>query len=82
MLAGPLGVGDEVLVRKYRSTLESWQVVPLDAEIAESAARIRASHRLKLADAVQVASALAVDADALVTHDRDFSSVPSVRVIS
>ena len=82
VLAGPLAAGDESLARRYRSILESWQVVTLDAEIAESAARIRTSFRLKLADAVQVASALAIDADAIVTHDRDFSRVPSPRVIS
>jgi len=82
VLAGPLGAGDESLVRRYRNVFESWQVVPLDAEIAESAARIRTAFRLKVADAVQVASALAVNADALVTHDRDFSNVQSLRVIS
>jgi predicted nucleic acid-binding protein len=82
VLAGPLSVGDESLVRRYRNILESWQVVALDAEIAESAARVRTSFRLKLADAVQVASALAVNADALVTHDRDFTNVQSLRVIS
>src|SRR5688572_6752180 len=54
VLAGPLGVGDESLVRRYRSILESWQVVALDVEIAESAARVRTSFRLELADAVQV----------------------------
>jgi predicted nucleic acid-binding protein len=82
VLVGPLSVGDESLVRRYRSILESWQVVALDAEIAESAARVRTSFRLRLADAVQVASALAVSADALVTHDRDFTNVQSLRVIS
>ncbi|MDP9191707.1 MAG: PIN domain-containing protein [Acidobacteriota bacterium] len=82
VLAGPLSVGDESLVRRYRNILESWQVVALDAEIAASAARVRTSFRLKLADAIQVASALAVNADALVTHDRDFASVRSLRVIS
>ena len=82
VLAGPISVGDEALVRRYRGILESWQVVPLDSEIAESTARVRAAFRLKMADAVQVASALAIDADALVTHDRDFSSVRSLRVIS
>jgi predicted nucleic acid-binding protein len=82
VLAGPLGASDDSLVRKYRGTLESWQVVVLDADIAESAARIRVSCRLKLADAVKVASALAVKADALVTYDRDFSRVTAPRVIS
>jgi len=82
VLTGPLAAGDESLVRRYRGILESWQVVSLDANIAESAARMRASFRLKLADAVQVASALAVNADALVTYDRDFANVHSLRVIS
>ncbi|MGA3242674.1 MAG: hypothetical protein ABSG03_41055 [Bryobacteraceae bacterium] len=33
-------------------------------------------------DAVQAATALAINADALVTHDRDFSRLKSLRVIS
>lgn len=82
VLAGPLQAGDEALARRYRSILESWQPIGLDVDIAESAARLRASLRLKLADAVQAASALAINAAALVTHDRDFSRVRSLRVIS
>jgi predicted nucleic acid-binding protein len=70
VLTGPLRSNDEVLAERYRSTLKSWFVVDLDSEIAESAARLRAAFKLKLADAVQAASALAVGADALVTHDR------------
>lgn len=81
VLTGPLRAGDEALARRYRAILESWQVVDLDRDIAESAARLRASLNLKLADAVQAASALAINADALVTHDRDFSRVHSLRVI-
>jgi predicted nucleic acid-binding protein len=38
--------------------------------------------RLKLPDVVQAASALAINAAAIVTHDRDFSRVHSLRVIS
>jgi predicted nucleic acid-binding protein len=82
VLTGPLQAADEALARRYRAILESWQLVALDADIAESAARLRASLRLKLADAVQAASALAVNAAALVTHDRDFSRVHSLRIIS
>lgn len=82
VLTGPLQSNDEALARRYRSVLESWQIVELDAAIAESAARLRASLRLKLPDAVQAASALAINADALVTHDRDFSRLKSLRVIS
>lgn len=82
VLTGPLQKGDEALARRYRSILESWQAVELSLDIAESAARLRASVRLKLADAVQAASALAINAAALVTHDRDFSRLRSLRVIS
>ena len=82
VLTGPLAAGEETLARRYRSILESWQVIDLDADIAESAARMRGLFRLRLADAVQVASAIAINADALVTHDRDFSSVTGLRVIS
>jgi predicted nucleic acid-binding protein len=81
VLTGPLRA-DEALARRYRAILGSWQLVELDIDIAESAARLRASLGLGLADAVQVASALAVNAAALVTHDRDFSRLRSLRVIS
>jgi len=82
VLTGPLGAGNEPLANRYRKILESWEVVDLTAEIAENAARFRASLRLKLPDAVQLASALAVNADALVTHDRDFSRVTALPVLS
>ena len=82
VLTGPLQDGDEALARRYRAVLQSWQVVDLDADIAESAARLRASLRLKLPDAIQAASALAINAEALVTHDRDFSRISSLRVMS
>jgi predicted nucleic acid-binding protein len=82
VLTGPLKAGDDALARRYRAILESWQPIALDLDIAESAARLRASLRLKLADAVQAASALAVNAAALVTHDRDFSRLRALRIIS
>ena len=82
ILTGPLQAADEALARRYRAILDSWQTVALDVGIAESAARLRATLNLKLADAVQAASALAINAAALVTHDRDFSRLRSLRVIT
>jgi predicted nucleic acid-binding protein len=81
VLVGPVQAGDEILATRYRAVMETWQVVELTAQIAVSAARLRASLKLKLPDAVQAASALAINADALVTYDRDFSRVHSLRVI-
>jgi predicted nucleic acid-binding protein len=82
VLVGPLRAGDDALVQRYRTILGSWRPVALDLDIAASAARLRASFRLGLADAVQAASALAINAAALVTHDRDFSRLRSLRIIS
>jgi predicted nucleic acid-binding protein len=81
-LTGPLRAGDEAVARRYRATLEEWQVIELNVDIAKSAARLRASLGLKLPDAIQAASALAIDAAAIVTHDRDFLRVHALRVTS
>ena len=82
VLVGALRAGDDALAQRYRAIFQSWQPVALDLEIAASATRLRASLRLGLADAMQAASALAINAAALVTHDRDFSRLRSVRTIS
>jgi predicted nucleic acid-binding protein len=81
VLAGPLGNDNQVLAERYKATLRSWFVVDLDADIAESAARLRAALKLKLADAIQAASALALGADAMVTHDREFSALKDLKVL-
>ena len=81
VLTGPLGAGEDALSKRYRAVLESWHVVDLTADIAETAARLRARHKLKLPDAIQLASALAINAHALVTHDRDFAKVRGMRIV-
>jgi predicted nucleic acid-binding protein len=82
VLVGPLKARREALAKRYRAVMESWLVVDLTADIAESAARLRASLGLRIADAVQASSAIAVNADALVTHDRDFSRFSVLPVLS
>jgi predicted nucleic acid-binding protein len=82
VLTGPLRAREEAVARRYRAMMESWQVVGLNGDIAESAARFRAALGLRMADAIQVASALAIGADALVTHDRDFPRVKSLTVLA
>lgn len=82
VLTGPLKMGEEALAKRYRAVLEAWQVVDFTGDIAESAARLRGKYGLKLPDAIQAASALAINADALVTHDRDFAKVRGLRVLA
>lgn len=79
-------VGSSELALRYTQVFHSWRVVDLDYGIACRAAELRAMYRLKLPDAVQAASALEIKADALVTHDRDFSRLKAhltlMRVLS
>ena len=81
VLTGPLANGEEAIARRYRTLFESWRIVELTADIAEQAARVRAQYRLKLPHAVQLATALAINADALVTHDRAFGKVRGLRIL-
>lgn len=82
VLTGSLRQGDVAGTHRYRTIFNALELVPLDLDIAERAAELRASLRLKLADSIQAASALAINAAAIVTHDRDFSRVRSLRIIS
>ena len=83
---GGLATRHSELASRYAEVFHSWRIVDLDDAIASRAARLRARYRLQLPDAVQAASALAINADALVTHDRDFSRLESrlslMRVLS
>ena len=84
VLAGPLRTGDELLTAKYREALtrsEGWQVLPFDVELAVEAARIRAVYKLRLPDAIQVATAIRAGAEALITHDRALRRVRGLRVV-
>ncbi|MGH6956645.1 MAG: type II toxin-antitoxin system VapC family toxin [Caulobacteraceae bacterium] len=81
VLTGPLGAGDEALARRYRAVLETWRVVPFDAGIAETAARLRGALALPFPEALQAASALAINAAALVTEGEEFERVTGLRVI-
>ena len=75
VLAGPFKAKQTALAKRYEKALGRYQVVPMSAAIASLAAQLRVQYRLKLPDAVQLASALDMGAAALVTHDRDFSKV-------
>ena len=82
VLAGPFKAKQTALAKRYEKALNRYQVVPLSAEVAALAAQLRVQYRLKLPDAVQLASALDIGAAALVTHDRNFSSVQGLPVLT
>ena len=85
VISGPLAAGNEVLVETYRTALtegHGWTVVPVTEQVAVAAARFRAKYRLKLPDAIQLATVVTTGAHALVTHDRDFRAVKDVKVLA
>lgn len=82
VLAGPFKAKQTALAKRYEKALGRYHVVPLSAQVAVMAAQLRVQYRLKLPDAVQLASALDMGAAALVTHDRDFSKVQDFPVLT
>ena len=82
VLTGPYQAGQTALARRYENALQQYRVVDITPAIAILGAQLRAQYRLKLPDALQLASALDMGADALVTHDRDFSRVSGVVIVT
>ena len=83
IVAGPLKHGRHGLAEQYRMLLTAgprFQLRALDGDLSMLAARLRAEHRLKLPDAIQLATAVQECCDALVTHDRDFPAGAGVPI--
>lgn len=82
VLTGPFKAGQTALAKRYEKALLQYRVVDVSAPIAALAAQLRAQYRLKLPDALQLATALDMGAVALVTHDRDFSQVSGLDILN
>lgn len=84
VMSGPLRDGNEILAAQYREVLTrsaGWQTVSVDEEVAVEAARLRARYRLRLPDAIQVATAILSHSYALITHDLGLSKITDIRVL-
>ena len=81
ILAGPFKAGQTALAKRYEKSLTHYNVIPVSTPIAALAAQLRAQYRLRLPDAIQLATALDIGAAAFVTHDRDFSQVTGVEIL-
>lgn len=82
VLTGPFKAGQTALAKRYEKALSQYNVISVSPAIAALAAQLRAQYRLKLPDAIQLASALDIGAAALVTHDRDFSQVSGIEILT
>jgi predicted nucleic acid-binding protein len=66
---------DEQSATLFRLFAQQTIIVNLDFPIAETAARLRKTYRIKLADAVIAAIALAVNSTLLTRNVRDFKRI-------
>jgi predicted nucleic acid-binding protein len=84
VLSLPIRVGNIALEQEYRDILlysQEYSLVAVSAQIAETAADLRARYNLRTPDALHVATALAVQCDALLTNDTAIRRVTELRVL-
>src|SRR5712692_4318802 len=84
VLVQPFVSGREDLQKAYRELLlksSNFHTLPINATVAEHAARMRAAYRLRLPDAIQIAFALEVGCQALVCNDHSMRRVSELPVL-
>ena len=80
----PIRTGDLELTQKYRNFLldsENVSTILLSQEIAEEAARLRAFHKIRTPDSIQVATAITMEAAFLLTKDKHLPSLPNLKIL-
>lgn len=78
VLVGPIKAGNFPVQQTYRAFLTTTsivEIIPITRPILEEAARLRATTRLKLPDAIHLATALHLQCDSFVTNDDLFRSL-------
>jgi predicted nucleic acid-binding protein len=84
VLVHPIQQNNVALAATYRDILqnaEHLQTVPFTADIAETAARLRADHKIRTPDTIQAATAIAMKADFFLTNDFPLSAIPNPTVL-
>jgi len=70
--------------REYRQLLlnsRNFELLPIDATIAEHAAELRTRYTMRTPDALQIAAVLSVNCEAFLTNDKRLKQVTELRVI-
>ena len=84
VLVHPFRRGEKELAQQYRDILlgaEGLITISLSQDIAEVAARLRASHNIRTPDAIQMATALRAGASHFLTNDARLPSLPELRIL-
>ncbi len=80
----PLALGRPDVADEYDVLLANFPhllMVDVDRRVARRAAELRAAHRLRPADALQVAACIDVGATAFLTNNRDLRRIDEVEVL-
>jgi predicted nucleic acid-binding protein len=81
----PLQLGRQDVADDYEVLLgyfPNLELVPISREILMEAAALRARHRLRTPDAIQIATGLAAGATLAVTNDAEWRAVPSIEIVN
>ncbi|MFP4306371.1 MAG: type II toxin-antitoxin system VapC family toxin [Desulfococcaceae bacterium] len=84
VLVLPRREGRRDLENQYRDILQNsrnFELVAIDAEIAEQASDLRCRHNLRTPDALQVSAALSRDCDAFLTNDKKLKKIDNLKVL-
>lgn len=81
-LVGPFTSGDAAALASYQAffTDPAVRVFPLTAAVCERAARLRAAHRFRLADALHLAAAIEHGCGLFLTNDAQLSRCSDIPV--
>ena len=84
VLTQPKRVGNKTVQNEYRDLLlrsRNFELIPIDAFIAERAAGLRAQYNLRTPDALQLATALTAGCEAFLTNDLALKRVTEIQII-
>jgi predicted nucleic acid-binding protein len=84
VLTQPKRLGNTIIEREYRNLLlhsRHFELISIDATIAEHASRLRSSYGLRTPDALQIAAALHLGCQGFLTNDPTLKRVADLKVL-
>jgi predicted nucleic acid-binding protein len=84
VLTHPFKLGNVRLAQEYRDILlhsGGFRLLPVTAQLAESAANLRARYNLRTPDALHVAASIDARCDAFLTNDKGVKRVTEINVL-
>ncbi len=85
VLVHPIRHGNVKLAQTYRDILfdsAGFTTIDLNSEIAEEAARLRAFHKIRTPDSIQMATAIKMNATYFLTNDLRLPSLPELKILT